>query len=91
MPVVEAMLRAYPACRATPTCTAQSAWPRRHAGADSRRQCSRCRVRMTRQEGILFIRRDNAVSLRAHEKMGMREVPGFAHGGAEMAVLAYVG
>ncbi len=40
---------------------------------------------------VLFIRRDNAASLRAHEKMGMREVAGFAHGGAEMAVLAYIG
>jgi hypothetical protein len=40
---------------------------------------------------VLFIRRDNAASLRAHEKMGMREVAGFAHGGAEMAVLASSG
>ncbi len=40
---------------------------------------------------MLFIRRDNAASLRAHEKMGMREVAQFTHGNAEMAVLAYVG
>ena len=40
---------------------------------------------------MLFIRRDNAASLRAHEEMGVREVAGFAHGGAAMAVLAYVG
>ena len=39
---------------------------------------------------MLFIRRDNAASLRAHARMGMREVAGFAHGGAGMAVLAYV-
>ena len=43
------------------------------------------------RDGVLFIRRDNAASLRAHEKMGMREVAQFTHGGAEMAVLAYVG
>jgi hypothetical protein len=49
------------------------------------------RARLPGREGVLFIRRDNAASLRAHEKMGMREVAGFAHGGAEMAVLAYVG
>jgi predicted GNAT family acetyltransferase len=49
------------------------------------------RARLPGREGVLFIRRDNAASLRAHKKMGMREVAGFAHGGAEMAVLAYVG
>ena len=49
------------------------------------------RARLPGQEGVLFIRRDNAASLRAHEKMGMREVAWFTHGGAEMAVLAYVG
>ena len=48
-------------------------------------------ARLPGREGVLFIRRDNARSLRAHEKMGVREVAGFAHGGAEMAVLAYVG
>lgn len=43
------------------------------------------------REGILFIRRDNAASLRAHEKMGMREVAGFLYGGTEFAVLSYIG
>lgn len=41
------------------------------------------------REGILFIRRDNPASLRAHAKLGMREVAGFAHDGAEFAVFAY--
>jgi GNAT superfamily N-acetyltransferase len=49
------------------------------------------RARLPRREGVLFIRRDNAASVRAHARMGIREVAGFAHGGAEMAVLAYVG
>ena len=43
------------------------------------------------QEGILFIRRDNQASLRAHTKMGMREVAGFVFGGTDYVVLAYVG
>jgi predicted GNAT superfamily acetyltransferase len=43
------------------------------------------------REGILFIRRDNVASLRAHEKMGMREVASFLYGGTEFAVLSYVG
>ncbi len=49
------------------------------------------RARLPGREGILFIRRDNAASLRAHEKMGMRDVAGFTHGGAAFAVLSYVG
>ena len=43
------------------------------------------------REGILFIRRDNPASLRAHTKMGMHEVAGFAFGGIDYAVLSYVG
>jgi predicted GNAT superfamily acetyltransferase len=43
------------------------------------------------REGILFIRRDNAASLRAHTKMGMREVAGFVFGGIDYVVLSYVG
>jgi hypothetical protein len=49
------------------------------------------RARLPRRKGVLFIRRDNAASLWAHEKMGMREVAGFTYDGAEMAVLASVG
>jgi hypothetical protein len=40
---------------------------------------------------VLFIRRDNAASLRAHARLGMREAAESTHGGAETAVLAYVG
>ncbi len=43
------------------------------------------------REGVLFVRRGNAASPRAHARMGMREVGGSAHGGAETAVLAYTG
>jgi predicted GNAT family acetyltransferase len=43
------------------------------------------------REGILFIRRDNPASLRAHRKMGMREVAGFVLGGIDYVVLSYVG
>jgi len=41
------------------------------------------------REGILFIRRDNPASLRAHAKLGMHEVAGFVHDGADFAVFAY--
>ena len=43
------------------------------------------------REGILFIRRDNPASLRAHTKMGMREVGGFVFDGIDYAVFSYVG
>ena len=42
------------------------------------------------REGVLFIRRDNPASLRAHARMGMREVAEFTHGGAAFAVLSYI-
>ena len=37
-------------------------------------------------EAVLFIRRDNIGSLRAHERLGMREVAAFAFDGAQFAV-----
>jgi len=43
------------------------------------------------REGILFIRRDNAASLRAHARMGMREVAEFQFNGFDFAVFSYVG
>jgi len=43
------------------------------------------------REGILFIRRDNPASLRAHEKMGMREVAGFVFNGNDYVALSYIG
>lgn len=40
------------------------------------------------REAILFIREDNARSLRAHEKLGMRRVAGFHYDGAAFAVFS---
>lgn len=37
-------------------------------------------------EAVLFIRRDNIGSLRAHERLGMHEVAGFVFDGAQFAV-----
>jgi predicted GNAT superfamily acetyltransferase len=44
-----------------------------------------------RREGVLFIRRDNDASIKAHRKMGMREVSSFSYGGIDHVVLSYVG
>lgn|SRR5574337_315980 len=40
------------------------------------------------REAILFIRRDNGASLRAHKRLGMREVAGFVLDGEEFAVFS---
>ncbi len=92
VPVVAAMLRAYPGAAPDayaygPVCVAEEARGRGLAGA----MFAALRARLPGREGVLFIRRDNAASLRAHARMGMREVARFTHGGAEMAVLAYIG
>jgi predicted GNAT family acetyltransferase len=42
------------------------------------------------REGVLFIRSDNAASIRAHAKMGMRQVATFEHDRAAILVLTYV-
>ncbi|UVE16635.1 GNAT family N-acetyltransferase [Pseudomonas sp. LS44] len=43
------------------------------------------------REGILFIRRDNEASLRAHARMGMHEVAEFQFNGFDFAVFSYIG
>lgn len=43
------------------------------------------------REGILFIRLDNPASLRAHARMGMREVAGIVFDGNFYVALSYVG
>jgi hypothetical protein len=42
------------------------------------------------REYILFVRRDNPASLRAHAKMGMREVADFIFRGNDYVVLSSV-
>ena len=91
VPVVQAMLRAYRGAPDAyvygPICVEEAERGRGLAGA----MVAALRAELPGREGILFIRRDNAASLRAHEKMGMREVAGFTHDGAAFAVLSYVG
>jgi L-amino acid N-acyltransferase YncA len=47
------------------------------------------RERLPERECVAFVRRDNAASLRAHLKMGMKDVASFEHDGAAHAVLAF--
>jgi len=91
VPVVQAMLRAYrPAAGAYlygPICVAES--ERAHGLAG--RLFAALRRALPNREGVLFIRSDNAASLRAHGRMGMRRVAEFMHDGVLHLVLSYVG
>jgi len=88
-PVVRAMLAAYPGAPDAyiygPVCVAAS----ERGGGVAAAMVAELKRLLPGREGILFIRRDNPASLRAHGKLGMREVAGFAHDGAEFAVFAY--
>jgi L-amino acid N-acyltransferase YncA len=90
-PVMRAMLHAWPgsddAYSYGPICVAAEERGRGLAAA----MAATLRTLLPGREGILFIRSDNAASLRAHAKMDMRQVAVFEHGGATMLVLAYVG
>ena len=91
VPIVGAMLEAYPGTPDAyvygPICVKEDERGNGLAQAmfEELRRLERGR------EGILFIRRDNPASLRAHTKMGMREVAGFVFGGIHHVVLSYVG
>jgi L-amino acid N-acyltransferase YncA len=90
-PVMRAMLRAWPgagdAYAYGPICVAAEERGRGLAAA----MFAALRTLLPGREGVLFIRSDNTASLRAHAKMGMRQVASFQHAGAEMLVLTYVG
>jgi predicted GNAT superfamily acetyltransferase len=91
VPVIRAMLDAYPGTADAyvygPVCVMEEERGKGLAQA----MFTELRRLEPGREGILFIRRDNPASLRAHTKMGMREVAGFVFGGQEHVVLSYVG
>lgn len=91
VPIIRAMLEAYPGTAGAyvygPICVTEE---ERGKGLAQAMFTELRRVERGR-EGILFIRRDNPASLRAHTKMGMREVAGFVFGGTEYVILSYIG
>ena len=91
VPIIRAMLAAYPGATDAyvygPICVSVE---ERGKGLAQAMFADLQRV-LPGREGILFIRRDNPASLRAHEKMGMREVAGFVFNGNDYVVLSYVG
>ncbi len=91
VPVVQAMLQAYRGASDAyvygPICIEETERGRGMAAA----MFAALRARLPGREGVLFIRRDNEASLRAHTKMGMSEVAEFKHNDKDFAVLSYVG
>jgi hypothetical protein len=88
VPIIQSMLRAYPggpdAYIYGPICVAES-----ERGQNLPAMLIRSlRKRLPGREGITFIRKDNVRSLRAHAKIGGREVAEFAYEGAVMVVIS---
>ena len=91
IPILRAMLEAYPGADDAyvygPICVAAMQRGRRLAHG----MFAELRRHLPAREGILFVRRDNAASLRAHARMGMREVAEFDFRDCAHAVFAYAG
>ena len=91
IPIIRAMLAAYPGADDAyvygPICIDTAERGKGLAQA----MFAELRCLQPGREGILFIRRDNTASLRAHEKMGMREVASFDFRGVDHAVFSYFG
>ncbi len=91
VPIIQAMLITYPGSEDAyvygPICVAAEA---RGKGV-AQSMFSEVKRLLPGREGILFIRRDNPASLRAHEKMGMAEVATFGFNGQDHVVLSYRG
>ena len=91
VPIVNAMLATYPGAPDAyvygPICVAAE----ERGNGLAQAMFSELRRLLPAREGILFIRRDNLASLRAHEKMGMNQVGGFAFAGNEFSILFYIG
>jgi predicted GNAT superfamily acetyltransferase len=91
VPVIRAMLAAYAGAPAAyvygPIVVAESERGRGLA----QRLFESLRTQLPGREGILFIRADNSVSLRAHAKMGVVPRGTFRHNERDFVVLSYEG
>ena len=89
VPIIQAMLRAYPGAPDAylygPICIAESERGQDLAAA----LMSALAARLPGRQGITFIRRDNTRSMRAHGKIGMRQVAEFTHGDVAIVVVVY--
>ena len=88
-PIMQAMFHAYPGSPRTyiygPVCVADSERGQGLVG----KMFEALVKQLPGRECVTFVRRDNAPSLRAHLKMGMRDVASFTHDGVLQAVLVH--
>lgn len=91
VPIMQAMLRAYAgdsdAYMYGPICVAED---QRGCGLATT-MYNALRARLPGREGLTFIRSDNAVSLRVHERFGMRRVIEFDYDGVTCVILSSAG
>lgn len=91
LPIVQAMLSAYNGSPNAyiygPICVSED---ERGQGLAQKMFAELCRLEPGR-EGILFIRDDNEPSIRAHLKMGMKEVAAFPFNGFRYSVFSFTG
>ncbi|WP_219211073.1 GNAT family N-acetyltransferase [Variovorax boronicumulans] len=91
VPVIRAMFQAYAGAEDAyvygPVCVGQEERGKGLAEA----MFAELRRHEPGREGVLFIRADNEPSLRAHRRMGMREVAHFELNAARYLVFSYVG
>lgn len=89
--IVQAMLQQYPGSPGSysygPVCVDESL--RGHGVAGM--MFAELRRLLPGREGVLFIKASNEASLRAHRKMGMREVGAFVFEGTPLLIFAYQG
>jgi len=91
VPIIQAMLRSFPPpsdCYLYgPVCVDATERGKGLAG----RLYEELRVRLPGRPAMTFVRADNAASLRAHRKMGMRELGTFLSEGVPHVAFAYAG
>ena len=88
IPIIQAMLCAFPR-RPTVTFMVRFAWPKASVARASPARC--LRARLPGRPAMLFVRADNAASLRAHQKMGMHDLGTFTNDGVSYIALTYSG
>jgi predicted GNAT superfamily acetyltransferase len=91
VPIVRAMLDSYPGAPDAYVYGPIVVAAEERGSGVARAMFDELRRRLPGREGILFIRRDNAPSQRAHARMGMRKAACFVWHGAVIDVLAYTG
>jgi predicted GNAT superfamily acetyltransferase len=89
IPIIQAMLRSFPASSDCylygPVCVADTERGKGLAGA----MFKELQAHMRDRSAMTFVRADNEASLRAHRKMGMRELGPFVNSGEQYIALCY--